>query len=471
MNLEVAKKLIRKHIQGHEGFTRQAIEADRYYRVKNDILTAPGQEKRRRKLEGEKENPLRTADNRVANAFYPLLVDQKVAYMFTAPPLFDVKDDVLNQYIAETLGDMYTKNAQELCVRACNAGRAWVHYWIDDNNTFRWAVVPSEQIISIHDPSIAHEVKAVLRTYKDIDDDSGETYTVYEYWTDTECEVFRTQSGDLELLEYAPVFELIDNGQLEQTNVYQHNMGAVPFIEFRNNSIESSDLSRVKKLIDAYDKVYSGFLNDLEDVQEVIFILTNYTGQDTFEFLNDLKFKKTVQIDSMGADDRSGVSTLTIDIPVEARKEMLDTTRKAIFDHGQGVDPTHQGLDGTSGEAMKFLYSLLELKAGMTETEFRLGFNRLIRAICHSKGRDDIGTITQTWTRTSIRNDAELVAMCSQSMGVISRKTILKNHPFVDNAEDEEKELQAEEEQDSMYPEGVGQKTTVKTEEGDNDDT
>lgn len=37
--------------------------------------------------------------------------------------------------------------------------------------------------------------------------------------------------------------------------------------------------------------------------------------------------------------------------------------------------------------------------------------------------------------------------MCSKSVGVISNKTILKNHPFVENAEDEEKELATEKEQ------------------------
>ncbi|MDQ9828843.1 phage portal protein, partial [Acinetobacter baumannii] len=48
---------------------------------------------------------------------------------------------------------------------------------------------------------------------------------------------------------------------------------------------------------------------------------------------------------------------------------------------------------------------------------------------------------------TSIRNDAELVDMCSKSVGVLSNKTILKNHPFVENAEDEEKQLQEEQKQ------------------------
>ena len=34
--------------------------------------------------------------------------------------------------------------------------------------------------------------------------------------------------------------------------------------------------------------------------------------------------------------------------------------------------------------------------------------------------------------------------MCSKSVGVISNNTILKNHPFVENAEDEEKQLEDE---------------------------
>ena len=149
-------------------------------------------------------------------------------------------------------------------------------------------------------------------------------------------------------------------------------------------------------------------------------------------------------MDSNGPDDRTGISTLTIDIPIEARKELLNITRKAIFDMGQGIDPQQQGLDGTSGEAMKFLYTLLELKAGMMETEFQLGFNQLIRAICKVHGADKV-KITQTWTRTSVKNDGDLVDMCSKSMGVVSKRTILAHHPFVEDVNEEIKQIEAEE--------------------------
>ena len=65
---------------------------------------------------------------------------------------------------------------------------------------------------------------------------------------------------------------LIDMPETD-SNVYNHKFGRVPFIPFQNNSSAASDLDQVKKLIDCYDRVFSGFLNDLEDIQEVIFCL------------------------------------------------------------------------------------------------------------------------------------------------------------------------------------------------------
>ena len=292
-----------------------------------------------------------------------------------------------------------------------------------------------------------------MRVYADINDE-GENITVYEYWNDKEVQAFSMRTGDdYETLSPYTAFTMIDtSGVTLNVDTIPHQMEKVPFIAFANNARHTTDLKRIKELIDVYDKTYSGFLNDLEDVQEVIYVLTNYGGENLAEFLDGMKKYKAIQMDSTGPDDRSGISTLTIDIPIEARKELLDITRKAIFDMGQGVDPQQQGLDGTSGEAMKFLYTLLELKAGMMETEFQLGFNELIRAICSAHGSSDV-TITQTWTRTSVKNDGDLVDMCSKSMGVVSKRTILAHHPFVEDVNEEMKQIETEEAQNNtdMY--------------------
>lgn len=148
------------------------------------------------------------------------------------------------------------------------------------------------------------------------------------------------------------------------TNEFEHGFGEVPFIPFYNNNIPTDDLVNVKPLIDAYDKVFSGFLNDLEDIQEIIFILTNYGGEDLKTFVNELKQYKAIKVETDGTGAGGGVEALTISIPIEAREKFLDITRKAIFEQGQGVDPDPQKFGNTSGEALKYLYSLLELKAG-----------------------------------------------------------------------------------------------------------
>jgi len=329
-----------------------------------------------------------------------------------------------------------------LCVDASNAGVGWLHYWIDEKKGFCYGVIPSMQVRPVYSLRLEKELEAVLRTYRMVDD-NGDEWQIYEIWNDKECQAYRKRA---EMFQPFDMFSYINlDGMAEPTNTFRHDFGAVPFIPFPNNNVCTGDLDKIKNLIDSYDKTYSGFVDDLEDIQQVVFVLTNYGGADLKQFLSDLKYYKTIQVESAGSDDKSGVSTLTIDIPVEARDKLLDITRKAIFDMGQGIDPQQQGFDNTSGEAMKFLYSLLELKAGLMETEFRAGFGELVRAIGRYYGKEP-EQIVQTWTRTSIRNDAELVDMCQKSVGVISTKTILKNHPFVENAEDEEKELAAEKE-------------------------
>lgn len=445
MELEQAKRLIKKYAAGHSQFVHNADVAERYYKNRNDILFL---EKPKEEKEG---NPLRNADNRIPHNFHGLLVNQKASYMFTRPPLFDVGDKEGSQKVADILGEKFPKICKSLCVSASNNTVAWLHYWIDGENKFRYGAVDSRQVIPVWTEDLDRELAAVLRMYGKVMDD-GKEYVIYEVWTDTECQAFCRESGSsLDSLLYYSMFccsiiSLDAGGE----GAYQHNWGRVPFIPFFNNEYGQGDLSNVKPLIDVYDRVYSGFFNDLEDIQEVIFVLSGYGGTDLAGFLGDLKKFKTVNLD--GDEGEPGLSTVTIDIPVEAREKMLAMTRKEIFEQGQGVDPHPENYGNASGEALKFMYSLLELKAGLMETEFRIGFGELIRAICGYLGIS-CGKVEQTWARNRIRSDAELSAICSQSSGIISQETIVKNHPFVTEYEKELERLEEEQEKEQKKAE------------------
>ena len=441
MDIEVIKKLIRKYQVGHTDFVMQIAKARAYYRNETDIMFPPLKEEREKK-----EKPLRNADNRIPFNFHGLLVNQKASYMFTAPPLFDLGEKKANKALVKFLGDKYPKVCKDLCIEASNCTVGWLHVWCDKKSTWKYAIVPAEQVIPVWSDSLEKELLGVFRSYQNIDDDTGDAYIIYEYWNETECAAYRLKAGD-ELDQLLPYqMFLVDPTLCEYTDTYRHGVGEVPFFPFFNNNIDTDDLKNIKPLIDVYCKVFSGFVNDLEDIQEVIFVLTNYGGADLGQFLRDLKDYKAIQIESEGDGDHSGVSTLTIELPVEAREKLLEITRKCIFEQGMGVDPDPQNFGNSSGVALKFLYALLEQKAGLQETEFRLGFGQFIRCVCRLNGisiKDD--TIVQTWTRTSVQNDQELSQIATQSKGIVSDETIVAHHPWVDDPEKEMELLQEQE--------------------------
>ena len=447
MEIEQIKKIIKENTRGFTGYISRVRKAELYYRNQNDIL------RRRNPLaeshkDKDPDNPLRNADNRISHNWHQLLLNQKASYAMTVPPAFDVDDESLNHDIVVIFGDKYPKIAKDLCINAGNAGMAWLHVWRDpDNDFFKYAVVDSKQIRPVFSKSLDHNLEGVLRIYEDYNEE-GDTIIVYEYWNDTECWAYSTKKKDgLEGLDEHRIFSIVQNDEAEETNQFTHDWGAIPFIPFRNNPIEQSDLDPIKALIDVYDKVYSGFVNDIDDIQEIIFVLTNYAGEDKKEFMDDLKRYKMVKVDSEDGE-KSGVDTLAIEIPVEARNKLLEITREAIFTNGQGVDPQKNIGTNNSGVALKYMYSLLELKTGMLETEFRVGFAELARFVLKYKGVDPDVQIKQTWTRTSINNDSELADIVAKMAPNTSRENIAKSNPIVEDWEAELANLKKEQEED-----------------------
>lgn len=424
-------KTIQQLLRGHYKFVKDAEQAARYYRGYNRIKEDNSVLQRQAETEQAVGNPLHLADNRISHSWHNLLVTQKVAYALTYPPTFDTGDDAVNEKIAQTLGDNYTATAMQLGVDASNAAVGWLHYWKGADGSFKYHTVDPVQIVPVYSGTLESELVGVLRCYTTLEPETGKTAQICEYWDDKVCKFYKQSgvSGTYITFEYPEVGEEL-----------VHGLGAVPFIPFYNNSARMGDLPLYRDLIDAYDKVVSGFANDMEDVQEVIFVIKNYGGEDKKEFLSDLKKSKVIKVDGDG-----GVDTIRAEIPFEARNAFLERTRKQIFESGMGVDPDPANFGNASGVALKFLYSLLEMKTGQMETQFRKGFAELVRAICRVSGFAEPKRIIQTWTRNRIQNDTETAQIATQSVGILSEQTILANHPWVEDVSAEVEQLEEEE--------------------------
>lgn len=433
MKLEKIKNII----ANDKTRVEKILSEKKYYKVENDILETGVRPK------DEGNDPLRSADNRIAHNFHQILVDEKSSYMFTYPVIFDIENDKdINSKVNKTLGDDFNRKSKNLCIEASNVGCSWLHYWINNSSEikkeFKYELVNTEEIIPIYDNGLERTLEAVIRYYAVLEDveDKIENQKFYyiEYWTKDTMERWKfkdSYTGD----------EVI-----EEPKSIKHPFGSVPFIEFANNLLKTSDLSKYKVLIDLYDKVMSGFANDLEDIQQIIYILENYGGENLGEFLGDLKRYKAIKTESDGTSAGGGIKTLQIEIPVEARKVILEILKKQIYESGQGLQQDVESVGNASGTALKFFYRKLELKSGLLQTEFESSYNKLIRAILKFLSIDENKNISQTWTRNMISNDLETAQIAQMSLGVIPDKFIYQNHPWIDNPEEAEKLKKEEEE-------------------------
>ncbi|MFL8231023.1 phage portal protein, partial [Clostridioides difficile] len=123
MELDVIKKLIEQTNSKHSNFVKKADEAEKYYKNENDIIRDRSPNNIGKV--NTTNNPLRNADNRIPFNWFGFLVNQKISYLFTYPPTFDVGDDRVNSKITDILGDRYPKEAKTLGKNASICSKAW----------------------------------------------------------------------------------------------------------------------------------------------------------------------------------------------------------------------------------------------------------------------------------------------------------------------------------------------------------
>lgn len=434
-NIITDSNIIRDLIENHD--TSKMIEGEKYYYNENSILD----KKQYYWKDGERKLDKAKANNKIPHNWHKLLVDQKVSYLVSSPPILQVKEDKNKKHedrLNLILGEEWHDTLNEIGVNSSNKGTDWLHIYINREGLFKFIIIPAEEVIPIYDTSLQENLEGILRPYL-VQVNGKDRYRV-EWWTrETVTFYLESENGvflldDTEEINPAPHFYYNDKG---------YGWGKVPFVEFPNNSKRVSDLKFYKELVDAYDSNVSDLANDLEEIQEVIKVLKGYDSTNLSEFNENLRYYKTIKVSGDG-----GVDKLEMQIPVEAKKEMLDRLEENIFLFGQGVNmKTDKFGNSPSGVALKFLYAALDLKASTMERKFRKSVKRLLwfatEYINIIDKKDYKSTDIQvTFKKTMISNDKEDVEIARDSQGIISDETIIANHPWVEDVALEMKRLE-----------------------------
>ena len=432
-------------------------EGERYYRGEHDIL---GKDFRRSPVsETEKDgeesmqmffNPNRS-NHHCVNPFHHTLVAQKTAYLVGREPTITVKDGnrEFEKVLAEIADENFNGTLQKWLTGAANKGVEYLHVYYDEDGMFRSCIVPAEEVIAVYDEVYQQDIREVIRYYdiKMLEGGREQTKRRVEWWT-ADSVTYYTEDSNGEFLReresgHWTVTEMLDG---EERETFAHGWGRVPFIPLRNNDREMTDLQLVKGLIDAYDYVSSEGTNNLLDMVDLYWVIQGYGGETASAVARKLQVNKAVQI----SDSSGSVEAKQVELPVEGRLNWMQMLRKDIYHFGMGVDTDSDDWGkAASGVALKFQYAMFYLKINGIMPEIKRAIKEFLRFAVEDWNREH-GTdwnwkdILVTLNTNSITDDLETMQIIKESKDIISEKTLLGKHPFVEDVNSEMEQLERE---------------------------
>jgi len=208
----------------------------------------------------------------------------------------------------------------------------------------------------------------------------------------------------------------------------------------------------IKKYIDALDIVSSGFVNDLKDIQLAIWVLRGYEAESEDgglgEFMQNLMTFKAITLSN---DDSSSAEPKTMDIPKEARVALMEWLEQKIYEVGQGVNLSKISGGSLTNVFIEAMFSDLNIKSEQLIIKMKKALSEFMYFVVEFINDRD-GTnynykdITFTFNTSTIFNKVEMMkALATQGVRV-SKTTLLKHHPLVDDVEEEKKLIKEEDE-------------------------
>jgi SPP1 family phage portal protein len=343
------------------------------------------------------------------------------------PVAYSSNDDITDLKMVFEYNDEQNED-MELAKAASIYGRAWEYMYYDTDGSLRFTSVDTKEIIPIYGSTIEDELIAVIRSYEQYDVTKDRTDLITEVYTDKNIYTY-TSSVTLDTLTMVGIVE--------------HSFATVPFVEYRNNDDLTGDFEGVMSLIDAYDALVSDDLNDFEYFCDAYLALYGYTAD-----ADDIREMKENRVLLMDADTKAEWLIKSGDSAgVETEKSRIETDIHKFSKTPNANDSNFSS--NTSGVAMKYKLLGTENLGSIKERKFKKGLQRRLEIISYmfqltNVGKLDWLSVDITFTRNLPVNETDIASMINDLNGIVSKKTLVAQLPFVDDAEAEVEQLEKE---------------------------
>lgn len=465
--------------------------ADEYMKVENSVIT------NRRKmmmLVDEKENPylkpdLSKANEKARHSYLQELINQCTNYLTSKPMKIQYKNKVSDKVKNQIDDELYKNNnflsfIQDNIDNVQLYGRSFFRIVKNEKGENRFIIYDPKEMIMFYDdfdePVLA--IRYYTKTELVTDNRGKKSFDKVQYaevYDATYKETWKKSKkgqwtkGDREYV-YAKkqTFINAETKEVIAENVEPMDNQVFPIIEWKFNKDCIPTLSNIKDFIDLQDINLSDLANNVEDIQEAIWILENYNGQNLQEFMEDLKVKKAIKVGAGGS-----AHSETVQIPIEARTKLYELCDKNIYKFGFGINfSDRQSLGNVTGVGLRWSYAPLEQKANGIENNGQEPLNNFFNILFKLLGIDyDSNDLEFVFDRTMIANEQEQTSTVMSASSQLSQKTILSNLPMVKDVDEEIKQLEEEnayeepEPNDDEENDETGEGTEKEDKSGDED--
>ena len=456
------------------------VAGDNYFSGKHDILhkkrTAIGDDGKLTVIEN-------LPNNKIVDNQYKKMVIQKSNYLVGQPFVLQSKNHAYVEALKPILlTKKFLKMLKEIAKDALNGGIGWIYPFYDEQGEFAVKRFKPYEVIPMWKDADHTILDAAVRWYEVVayEGKTEKVITKVEVFNADGLYYFELNNGNLIPEEpfYQPYFTVTDHEGVEQG----FNWDKIPLIPWKYNAEEVPLITMCKSIQDGLNKIESQWEDQMEeDPRNTIMVLVNYDGQNLGEFRRNLAQFGAVKVRSMDGN-HGDVKTLQIEVNAENYKAIIEQFKKAIIENCMGYDAKDDRIGSNANEMnLKSMYSDIELDTNGMETEFQAAFEELLWFInCHlaNTGVGDFEgeDVEIIFNRDIMVNESAVINDIKNSVGVLSDETLIANHPWVDDPDEELKRVKKQKEEElDLYGDQFGQSSTsqvkqdpsVKKGEGD----
>lgn len=389
---------------------RTAMIADEYYHLKNPTIMRF--QRLVYDIYGQAVPDIWRPNHKIPSNWYQYFVAQAVGHLLANGVYFE------DEATKKKLGRNFDRDMVTLAIEAHNGGVAYA-FWNYDH------IVPfSVREFKALPDEFTGEIGAGIRFWQ-LDAEHPMMITLYEPDGVTEY-VRRTSDGEETLEVRVPkqgYKRVVNRTEAGGEVIFDGgNYGRLPIVPLRT-PLRQSEIVGNRNLIDAYDLIASGLINNTDEANFIYWILTNCDGMSDEDDNRFIARMVKNHIAHANGDDGAKAEAHTVETPVDAHKFSLEELRELLFMNFRGVDVQKISAGNTTATEIRAAYEPLNTKSDM----FEGCVTECIEGILALAGIDDV----PTYRRAQVVNEAEQTEMVLAAAAYLDDETILAKLPWI----------------------------------------